>query len=117
LAELLLRWQAGEVSAWQMIEEAEEAEDLHFGEAAVIPEIPRSDPQSIPLAVLEMLAIANHQKLLQADVPALLKFLEAPLGRELEAWATFDQYWRVVDLAARESAVQELYFGTGRPNE
>ena len=83
LAELLSRWQAGEMSAWQMIEEAEEAENLLFGEATEVPEIPKSDPQSIPVAVLEMLSAAHHQRVLPSDIPALLEFLQAEPGREL----------------------------------
>jgi hypothetical protein len=117
LAALLLRWQAGDLGAWQMIEEAEGAEDLLFGDMAVVPEIPKEDPQSISVAVLELLSAAHHQQLLPADVPAVLEFLETQPGGELEAWARFEQYWEAVDWQARESAVQELYFEPGRPGE
>ena len=117
LADLLLRWQAGEVSAWQMIGEAEEAEGLLVGDKPVVPPIPRADPQSIPIAVLELVATAHHQPLLPSDVPALIEFLETGAGRELEAWARFDRYCKGVDWAGRESAAQALYFTPERLDE
>ena len=117
LADLLLRWQAGQVSAWQMIEEAEEAEELLFRDVAVVPEIPKTDPQSISVAALGMLSAAHHQQLLRADVPALLKFLESQPGGELDAWARFDHYWAAVDWSARAGAAQELYFEPERLDE
>jgi hypothetical protein len=100
-----------------MIEEAEEAENLLFGEATEVPGIPRSDPQSIPVAVLEMLSAAHHQRVLPSDIPALLEFLQAEPGRELDAWARFDQYWEAVDWEARGQLAQELYFTTERLEE
>ena len=82
-----------------------------FGEAALVPEIDRANPESIPVAVLELLAMAHQQWVLPDDVPALLAFLEAPAGSELEAWKRFDQYWQSVNFKERESRASELYFG------
>jgi hypothetical protein len=114
LIELLSRWQGGEVEAWALVEEAEEAEEALFGEAQLVPKVPRDDPSSISIAVLELMATAPHQRLLPVDVPALVSFLQAGPGSELEAWQTFESYWRSVDMEKREAEVDKVYFARGR---
>jgi hypothetical protein len=110
LIELLSRWGKGEVSARQVVEESEAAEEALFGEAELVPELPRNDPQSIPVAVLELMATAPHQRLLPEDVPALIQFLETMPGSELAGWQKIDAYWECIDFESREAQVDRLYF-------
>ena len=110
LINFLGRWQRGEISHWDVVNEAEEAEEALFGNLEVIPESPRNDPGSIGLAVLELLAEAHVQQILLEDVPAILRFLSAKAGHELEAWQEFDRYWDSIDFAAREEVASRLYF-------
>lgn len=114
LIELLSRWEKGEISAWQVVEGSEAAEEALFGEAELVPELPRTDPQSIPVAVLELMATAPHQRLLPEDVPALISFLETTPGSELTGWQRIDAYWNAIDLDAREAQVDRLYFSKGQ---
>jgi hypothetical protein len=75
---------------------------------------PRDDPASIPIAVLELIATAPHQRLLPVDIPVLVTFLQARPGTELAAWQKFDSYWESVNMGAREAEVDKLYFNQGR---
>ena len=111
LLDLLTRWERGEVSAWQVVEEAEEAEEAIDGDLDVVPELPKSDPNSIPVAVLGLLSTAHHQPLLPVDIPVLLRFLRAKPGGELDAWQELDRYFDSIDWKQREAVGNELYFG------
>ena len=106
LTNLLLRWQRGEVAPWEVIDEAEAVEE---GLSEELHSPPRTDPNSIAVAVLELLATAPHQRILLEDIPAILRFLETPAGAELEAWEQYDRYWSAIDFDAREGAVAILY--------
>src|SRR5450759_3728298 len=110
LVDLLRRWQSGENSHWTVVNEAEAAEEALFGNLEAVPASPRTDPNSVGLAVLELLADAHVQRVLPEDIPAILKFLAVETGQELEAWQDFDAYWDSVDFAAREELASRLYF-------
>jgi hypothetical protein len=109
--DLLTRWERGEISAWHIVEEAEDAEEAMYGRVQMIPELPKSDPKSILAGVLGILSDAHHYPILPVDVPVLVAFLGTEPGGELQAWHGLEQYLDSVDWQGR--AAVELYTHPG----
>ena len=64
--------------------------------------LPETDPRSIPFEVVSHLDILNHQLIVPSDIPAIVEFLDAPEGREIDAWARWREYWDSIDFEARK---------------
>ena len=62
-------------------------------------------------AALDVLAIAQAQYVLPADIPAFRALLSATPGTEPAALEAFEQYWNSVDFKSREQEVQRYWFG------
>ena len=69
------------------------------------PEYPESDHRSIAKEVLLQLDSLNYQWITRDDVPAMLKFLRTPRGKEKQGWEEWSRYWDTVDYEKRK---QEL---------
>jgi hypothetical protein len=101
LTSLLVRWQAGELTAAEVHAEAESLWDAE----AEWPTLPEAQFGAIVIEVLQQLDIMNHQLILRQDTPAILAFLKAEPGEEQVAWQRWRAYWEGLDYPARR---QEL---------
>jgi len=109
LRSLLKRWQRGEIDERSVHEEAERI----WASKDEWPVYPDTDPESIPMDVLEQLDVLNHQLIIPADIPAMLAFLDTPLGEEQRGWEEWERYWQGVDIDARRSALMHNpYYST-----
>lgn len=99
---LLESWRTGEIDTRRVHEEAEELFD-QLEER----KYPRDHPQSILVEILSQLEILNHQLITSDDIPAMLAFLDARPGEELEAWERWQRYWDELDLDRRIAALRD----------
>ena len=76
----LLAWKAGDRSRAEIQRWA-----ARYVDKMLLPDLPHTDPASIPVEVLLQLSAMKRQPLLTTDVPALIRFLRAEQGPE-EAW-------------------------------
>ena len=97
LRQLLRRWGRGEVDERAVHRCAERLWEELGGGA----EYPRQDPRSIPVEVLSHLEILDQQLVLPEDIPEILAFLDAPRGKELQAWSRWELYWDTRDYDER----------------
>ena len=91
----------------------EEAERLcdHYEEWPMFPE---HHPESIAIEVLSHLEILNHQLITREDIPAMLTFLDTPLGKELRGWKTWRRYWDGLNLHSRQNVLKNNpYYSNG----
>ncbi len=93
MRDLLLRWQAREIGGLTLYDEAE----YMWDEGYPWPEYDRDDPRAIPIDVLSLLETLIAQGVFREDIPALLAFLDTPLGEEQAGWDTMDRYWEAID--------------------
>ena len=106
LRELLNRWTSGELNAHQVHEQAEQLWD-----SLEQHQFPREDRRSIAAEVLSQLDILNHQLITPEDIPAMMQFLETPVGEELQAWDRWQRYWDELDMDERiESLKDDNYY-------
>lgn len=103
LRELLTRWLKGDLDERDVHEEAERL----WSQSEEWPEYSEEDPRSIPLEVLSQLEILNHQLITKEDVPAMLRFLDTPPSRELDAWRRWREYWDEVDFDKRRQELKD----------
>ena len=103
---LLVAWQSGKVDE-QFVHEA--AEELEAGLEAE-GDFPRSDPRSILKEVVSQLSILNHQLVIRADIPEILRFLDAPQGEELQGWSRWSEYWDSQDYEQRAKDLAGTYY-------
>jgi len=97
LRRLLLRWQDGELRAIAVLEEAETLLE-HLGP---LPKYLQSDFRSIAMEVLYDLDILIAQRINSDDIPALLAFLDTPIGAEAQGWQDIQRYWEGIDFDRR----------------
>lgn len=97
LRNLLRRWQAGELTDLQVREEAE----AFWEQLSEVPRFSKDDPRSINFEVLLNLNMLYQQLIIPEDIPALLGFLDTPVGKEREGWQALHDYWASVDFKQR----------------
>ena len=114
--ELLLRWRSGSLDE-RAVHEAAERLWEKFGEEP--PAYPKEDPRSIVLEVVSQLEVLNVQLITRDDIPALLEFLDSPVGSEGAAWARWTRYWDQLDFGRRleELAANPYYAKTKAPSD
>lgn len=105
LRQLINDWAIGSLTVEEVHEQAEE-----YSEEYDLPELDEGDPNSIPVEVLSQLEILNHQLITPQDVPAIQRFLDAPIGFEREAWNAWRSYWDQIDYEARKSELKEVEY-------
>lgn len=93
---LLEKWGKGLIDEIQVHQQAEE-----WWELLEEKEYQMNQPLSIEVEILSNLEILNHQLITTSDIPAMLKFLETPLGNELEGWANWKAYMNSVNWVER----------------
>jgi len=111
LRELILRWRSGSIDERAVPEAAERLWEK-YGEEP--PAYPKEDPRSIVLEVVSQLEVLNVQLITPDDIPALLEFLDAPVGSEKAAWDRWTRYWDQLDFGRRldELAANPYYAKT-----
>jgi hypothetical protein len=102
LRDLLQRWQRGEVSEREVHEEAEALWE-HY---APLKGHDEDAPQSIAMGVLSNLETLNWQLITPEDIPAMLAFLETPLGQERQGWQAWHRYWQGIDFNQRRQSLR-----------
>ncbi len=93
MRDLLLRWQAGKIDADTVLNAAESMWEHGFP----WPTYDHTDHRSIAITVLHVLEALYAQLVFREDIPALLAFLDTPLGEEQAGWDTMDRYWEAID--------------------
>jgi hypothetical protein len=83
LRTLLLAWRRGDMTFYEVADEAEAIEDRTWQNVDVI-EFAGDDPRRIPTEVVSLLSMGHVAPLFVEDIPHLLKCLAAPDGREEE---------------------------------
>ena len=103
ICDILERWHRADMDAASVHRWAEAwwAENTH-------PEYPRSDPRSISDEVLMQLDMLNHQWITTEDIPAMLRFLQTPLGQELVGWNEWTEYWNSIDYDQRRLELADV---------
>ena len=96
LIQLLTQWKSGLLTEKDIHEEAELMLDSFELKEAL-----KSDPYSLIKEVLRGLSLLNHELAIVEDIPAILEFLQASPGKELEAWEKWNQYWDSIDFDER----------------
>lgn len=92
LLEILKRWQDGSLTQEKVQEFAERMTDKYD-----FPELPHNDDQSIPVEVLFHLDASPGLLVTKHDVPAMIAFLQTPLGEAENGWRAWLAYWNSVD--------------------
>ena len=106
---LLERWGSGTIDEREVHEEAERLCDQY----EEWPTLPERHPESIAMEVLSHLEILNHQLITREDIPAMLAFLDTPLGKERQGWKTWRRYWDRLNLRSRRKVLKHnLYYST-----
>jgi len=83
LRELLLAWRRGDLTFYEVADEAEAIEGRTWQNVDVI-EFASDDPRRIPTEVVSLLSMGHVAPLFVEDIPHLLRCLDAPTGREEE---------------------------------
>ncbi len=103
IADVLRRWQAGEVSARHVFDWAEErywpGDEVEFDDW-------EADESSVANEVLGVLDQLPMNLVLPEDVPTYLEFLAAPPGHFGRAYEQFSQALDRIDHAARRRALK-----------
>ncbi|WP_218080299.1 hypothetical protein [Anthocerotibacter panamensis] len=94
---LLDLWSLGSLDARKVHEEAEKLWE------SIQPDsfYPKDNYKSIIIEVLSQLEILNHQLIMPDDIPAILRFLDTPNGKELQGWEDWLNYWENIDMDVR----------------
>ncbi len=98
LLSLVTGWERGEIS----IRELHQAAERIWDEGGEWPILQPSDPNSISVEALSFLECLNHQRLVEDDLPALLRFLRTPIGAEDQGWGDWQTYWSGIDFNKRQ---------------
>ncbi|MCB9763574.1 MAG: hypothetical protein H6739_27650 [Alphaproteobacteria bacterium] len=98
LIAMLLEWSNGDRTARSVGRWASRLVDK-----LLLPDLPATDPEAIPVEVLLQLSCMRRQPLAVQDIPAMLAFLAAPPDRAAQAWADWFAYVEGVDWRARAS--------------
>jgi hypothetical protein len=102
LLSLLEQWQIGAIDEREVHEQAEALMD-GLGEQ---PNYPKHDHRSIPIEVLLHLDALNHQLITPDDMPAMQAFLHTALGKEIQGWTAWQDYWDNLDLESRRRKLE-----------
>jgi hypothetical protein len=100
---LLVRWAAGDLTAWDVQLTAEDIEgqgntlNCHDGPHETWYEVEESDGRSIPVEVLCTLVDMPARLISTRDIPAFLAFLNTPEGHAAEGWQRWREYWAGID--------------------
>jgi len=106
---LIVRWETGELTFYQAVEEAESIEDRLWSKIEVGPEFPATDARSIAVEVVGLFSMGYVQPLFVEDIPHILDLLAASAGREERALNTFWQYFDSLDYDERARRAEALY--------
>ncbi len=102
LRQLVNDWADGLIA----VEDVHEQAEAYWQEYDQL-ELSKDDPNSIPVEVLSQLEILNHQLITRDDAPAILEFLDVPLGSEREGWKVWRSYWDGLDYDARKLQLKQ----------
>ena len=109
LRELLLRWQRGEITFYESVEEAEAIDDRVWPDVDVI-EFGPDDPRSLPTEIVSMLTMGYVAPLFADDIPLILECLNAPPQSEA---ATLERLWSHLETADHERRAEEFMLHHG----
>jgi hypothetical protein len=101
LSQLVSAWQEGVVGTIEVHETAEELMVVWDWK-----QLPKHEAGSVVNEVLSQLDALNVQLILPEDIPAILGFLTASAGAELQAWVTWEAYWEAVDFDERKARLR-----------
>lgn len=107
---ILNKWRRGEIDEQQIHMLTERMfEDLQDR----IRRPPEDNHMSILYEVLSQLSILNYQLITSDDIPAFLRFLETPEGKEGEGWYEWRKYWENIDFRRRRKVLADnSYYST-----
>ena len=108
LRHLLLRWQRGEITFYQAVEEAEAIEDRVWQGVDVI-EFPPNDPREVPTEVVGLLSMGYVQPLFSEEIPELLTYLDTAPGDEANAIQRLSAALNKLSAQERIERAQKLY--------
>ena len=109
LRELLLRWERGEITFYEAVEEAEAIEERVWPDVDVI-EFPAEDPRSLPTEIVSILSMGYVAPLFTDDIPFLLACLDAPPEMEGE---TLERLWAHLETADHQRRAEEFMLKVG----
>jgi hypothetical protein len=109
LRQLVVRWQSGELTFYQAVEEAEAIEDRLWSELEIGPEFPPADPRAIAVEVVGLLSMGYVQPLFIEDIPYILDLLATPFGDEERALHAFWLYFDSFDYEERARRAEQIY--------
>ena len=104
LRELLLRWQRGEITFYEVVEEVEAIEERVWPDVDVI-DFPPDDPRSLPTEIVSIISMGHVAPLLADDIPLLLECLNAPPQSEAEA---LERLWTRLETPDHERRAEEF---------
>ena len=109
LRELLLRWQRGEITFYEAVDQAEAIEERVWPDVGVI-EFASDDPRSLPTEIVSILSKGHVVPLFVDDIPLLLASLDAPPQMEAEA---LERLWAHLETADHERRAEDLMRQSG----
>jgi len=71
-----------------------------------LPGYEQEDLRSIAIEVVFQLDDLYQQLVIKEDIPVILKFLDTPVGTELEAWKTWQEYWDNINYIVRQDSLE-----------
>jgi hypothetical protein len=105
---LLLRWQRGEITFYEVVDEAEAIEDRLWSHVDVV-EFSLDDPRSLPTEIVSLLSMGYVAPLFVEDIPALLACLDAPPTDEASSLDRLATQLNALDDAERFRLARERY--------
>src|SRR5688572_11575692 len=105
---LLLRWQRGEITFYEVVDEAEAIEDRLWSDIDVI-EFSSDDPRSLPTEMVSLLSMGYVAPLFVEDIPALLACLDAPPNDEARSLDRLVKHLNALDDEERFRLAEERY--------
>jgi hypothetical protein len=105
---LLLRWQRGEITFYELVHEAETIEDRLWSDVDVV-EFSSDDPRSLPTEIVSLLSMGYVAPLFVEDIPALLACLDAPPNDEASSLDRLATHLNALGDAERLKLAEERY--------
>ncbi|MCZ7586570.1 MAG: hypothetical protein M5R36_26335 [Deltaproteobacteria bacterium] len=96
LRDLLNNWQSGAIDDVALSREATEL----WNKYGVWINAPETDARSITKTALEGMLLRTEPRYSTGDVPAVLDFLNTPMGEEAAGWERWRAYWSGAERAS-----------------
>ena len=108
LRDILLRWQRGEITFYQVVLAAEVIED-RLPDLVIEEPLPVAEPWCIPFLLMGELSMGFSVPLFREEIPQLLAYLDTPAGAEIEASERLSAYLERQTLDARIARAEREY--------